>query len=271
MKRIVLLVSVFVLISAAIVFAGAVQEESVTLKVGMEGTYPPFTYKNSSGELVGFEVDLANELSKRMGIDMEFICNEWDGLIPGLLAGKFDMLIATVSITPARQKKIDFSISYRASTGRFVARKGLGVNPYNEDGTPNPDALKGSKVGVTRATTHNNYLDKKFPGVEYSLYTQTSDMLLDLQAGRIDLVFHGPIKMSASFLELPAGKDFEYVGEEIEDTEIFGSGVGVAIRKGNEELLKKVNDALESIFADGTFEKINKKYWNFSVLPSVWK
>ncbi len=271
MKRKVLLVCVFVLISAAIVFAGAVKEEADALKVAMECTYPPFNYKDASGELMGFEVDLAKELSKRMDIDIEFVCQEWDGLLPGLLAGKFDMIISTMSITPERQKKVDFSISYRASTGRFVTRKGAGINPYNEDGTPNPDALKGMKVGVTRATTHANYLDQMFPGIEVSLYGQTSDMLLDFQAGRVDLVFHGPIKMSASFLELPQGEDYEFVGEEIENPEIFGSGVGVAIRKGNEELLKKINDALESIFADGTFKKLNKKYWDFSVLPSVWK
>jgi len=271
MKRIVLFVSVFVLISAAVVFTGAVKEEADALKVAMECTYPPFNFKDDSGELKGFEVDLANELSKRINIDLEFVCQEWDGLLPGLLAGKFDMIISTMSITPERQKKVDFSISYRASTGRFVARKGAGINPYNEDGTPNPDALKGLKTACLRATTHHNYLNKMFPGVKVVLYEGTSDMWLDLKARRIDLIFHGPIKMSASFLDLPQGKDYEFIGEEIEDTDIFGTGCGVAMRKGNEELLKKINDALESIFADGTFEKINKKYWDFSVLPSVWK
>lgn len=271
MKRTVLLVCVFVLISATIIFAGAVQEEADVLKAAMECTYPPFNFKDASGELMGFEVDLAEELSKRMGIDIEFVCQEWDGLLPGLLAGKFDMIISTMSITPERQKKVDFSIPYRASTGRFVAPKGAGINPYHEDGTPNPDALKGIKVGCCRATTHSNYLDTMFPGVEVVQYDQASNMLLDFQAGRVEFVFHGPIKMSASFLELPQGEGYEFIGEEIENPAIFGSGVGVAIRKDNEELLKKINDALESIFADGTFKTLNKKYWNFSVMPSVWK
>ena len=271
MKRIVLLISVFVLISVNIAFAGAVKEEAEVLKVAMECTYPPFNFKDASGELMGFDVDIAKELSKRMNIDIEFVCQEWDGLLPGLLAGKFDMIISTMSITPERQKKVDFSSSYRASTGRFVARKGAGINPYKGDGTPDTEALEGMKVGVCRATTHSNYLDKMFPGVKVVQYGQASNMILDFRAGRTDLIFHGPIKMSASFLELPEGEDFEFIGEEIEDPEIFGSGVGVAIRKGNEELLKKINDALESIFADGTFKKLNKKYWDFSVLPSVWK
>ena len=275
MKKVLPLICAIILVSAIVTFAGGQKADTTQaagkqLKVGMECTYPPFNYRDSSGNLAGFEVELSEEIGKRMNREIVFICQEWDGLLPGLLAGKYDVIISTMSVTPERQKKVDFSIPYRASTGRFVAPKGANIKPYNADGTPNPGALKGKSVGVQRATTHANYLDAMFPGIKIVRYDQIENLILDFQAGRVDLVFHGPIKMSANFLELPEGKDYEFIGKEIESIEHFGTGCGIAIRKGNEELLEELNNTLESIMADGTFEKLNKKYWNFSILPSAW-
>jgi lysine-arginine-ornithine-binding protein len=252
-------------------FTVASAESAQAIKLGMECDYQPFQYKDSSGKLVGWEVDLAQELFKRMNIPYDTVCMEWDGLLPALLAGKIDAIMSALSITAERQEKVDFSIPYRDSTGRFVARKGSGIQPFRPDGTPNPEGLKGKTVGAQRATTYDRYLKAKFPDVKVNLYAADSEMLLDLQAGRVDCVLHGPIKLSANFLELPQGKDYEFTGPELIEPSFFGVGTGIAIRKGNPELLNKINVAFRSTFEDGTFKQLNLKYWKFSVLPSVWK
>jgi len=254
-----------------LVMAASAAESAQSIKLGMECDYQPFQYKDKSGKLVGWEVDLAQELFKRMNIPYETVCMEWDGLLPALLAGKIDAVMSALSITAERQQKVDFSIPYRGSTGRFVAKKGAGVQPFRPDGTPNPDGLKGKVVGAQRATTYEKYLKAKFPDAKVNLYGADSEMLLDLQAGRVDCVLHGPIKLSANFLELPQGKDFEFTGPELIEPDFFGVGTGIAIRKGNTELLNKFNAAFRSTFEDGTFKTLNLKYWKFSVLPTVWK
>jgi lysine-arginine-ornithine-binding protein len=241
------------------------------LKMGMECDYQPFQYKDKSGKLVGWEVDLAQELFKRMNMPYETVCMEWDGLLPALLAGKIDAVMSALSITAERQAKVDFTIPYRDSTGRFVAKKGANLALFRADGTPNPDGLKGKTVGAQRATTYERYLKAKFPGVNVNLYGADSEMLLDLQAGRVDAVLHGPIKLSANFLELAQGKDYEFTGPELIEPEFFGVGTGIALRKGNADLVAKLNAAFKSTFEDGTFKQLNLKYWKFSVLPSVWK
>jgi ABC-type amino acid transport substrate-binding protein len=120
--------------------------QSLKLRVGTEGTYPPFNFRDKDGVLQGFDVDIANEICKRIGADHTFVLQEWDGMLPGLLAGKFDLIVASMSITEERQKRVDFSIPYRGSTGRFVTRKGANMSPFKADGELDPDALKGKSA-----------------------------------------------------------------------------------------------------------------------------
>jgi len=246
--------------------------EPLKLKIGTEGTYPPFNFKDNAGVLQGFDVDIANEICRRIGAECTFILQEWDGMLPGLLAGKFDLIVASMSITEERQKRIDFSIPYRGSTGRFVVRKGSNIAPFKANGELDPDALKGKVLGVERATTYDRYIEAKFPSLErITRYSGVNNMLLDLTSGRVDIIIGGPIKLYQNFLQKPEGKDFEFVGPELTANEFFGTGIGVGLRKGNAELLAKINKALEDIIADGTFKKINQKYWEFSALPGAWK
>lgn len=252
---------------AALLLAGSAFAREV--KVGTECTNPPFNYRTPGGELAGFDVDVAREIGRRAGFELSFVCQSLEGVIPALTARKFDLVLASLSITEARQKSIDFSIPYRSSTGRFVGPKSSTLEPVKADGTPNPKALDGKVVGLIRSSTYDRYFTEQFPGVEIARYENYETLLLDLVSGRVDLIMAGPIKMEG-FFEEARGKDFKYIGPELENIKYFGPGVGVGLRKNEPELLGKVNDALKSMFADGTFKKINQKYWKFTVLPSVW-
>lgn len=241
------------------------------VKVGVQCTYPPFNYRDATGTLKGFEVDIARELGKRMKADMQFVCLGFDGLIPALLSKKIDIIASSLSITDTRKKSIDFSLPYRASTARFIARKGAGLQPFKADNTPNTAALKGKVVGVQRATTNDSYLAGEFAGTEIARYDSAENLLLDLVARRIDLALIGPIKVKMDFLDKPEGQNYEFVGPELEAHKYFGEGVAVGLRKEDQALRTEVNSALKGMFDDGTFKTINLNYWSFSVLPAVWK
>lgn len=248
-------------------FAASARE----LKVGVQCTYPPFNFRDASGTLKGFEIDIARDLGRRMKTEMNFVCMSFDGLIPALLSKKIDIVASSLSITDVRKKSIDFSIPYRASTARFVGRKGAGLQPFKADRSPNMAALKGKVVGVQRATTNDNFLAGEFPGVEIARYDSAENLLLDLVAQRIDLALVGPIKVEMDFLSKPEGKAYEFIGPELEARKYFGDGVGVGLRKEDQSLLAEINAGLKGMFDDGTFKTINQRYWNFSVLPAVWK
>lgn len=254
-------------IAAGLLGAVASQASAREIKIGSECTYPPFNFRDAKGELQGFDIDVAREIGKRLNADLVFVCQQWDGMIPALLAGKFDLLLASMSITEDRKKTIDFSVPYRSSTARFVGAKTLKVSPVSADGKPNPAALAGKTVGIQRSSTYEQYVTKEFPGVKVAQYDTVDNMLLDLQSNRIDLVFAGPIKLDGDFLQKPRGEKFAFIGPEINDISYFGPGIGVGIRKSDSALRDEVDAALKASFKDGAFKAINDRYWSFSVLP----
>ena len=257
---------------ACLVGLSALPALAKDLRVGSECTYPPFNYRDAKGELQGFDIDIAREVGKRMNVELSFVCQAWEGMIPGLLAGKYDVILASMSITPDRLKSIDFSIPYRSSSGRFAGTKSLAANsPFKADGSPNPDIFKGKTVGIQRSSQYHRYITEKFPTVQVSLYDTVDNMLLDLKAGRVDAVMLGPIKLAADFLDKPDGANFAFIGPEVDDVSYFGPGVGAGIRKGDGAIKESIDKALAEIIKDGTFKQINQKYWKFSVLGSAWK
>ncbi|TPK28707.1 transporter substrate-binding domain-containing protein [Mesorhizobium sp. B2-2-3] len=257
-----------VLVLAAGLAAFATQVSARDLRVGSECTYPPFNYKDANGELRGFDIDVAKEVVKRLGADASFVCMPFDSLIPGLVAGKFDLLAASMSITDERKKSIDFSIPYRSSTARFVGPDGSDAKPLTDDGKPNPDGLKGKTIGIERASTYENYMRDNFPEATIQLYDTADNMLLDLTSKRTDLVFAGPIKLANDFLNKDRGKGYKFIGPEIKDVKYFGPGVGIGMRKDDAGLRDELDKAMKAMIDDGTFKTINDKYWSFSVLPA---
>jgi polar amino acid transport system substrate-binding protein len=259
-------------LAAMALVAGAfsLSAQAETLRVGMECTYAPFNYRTADGVLKGYDVDVAKGVAGILGADVEFVCQQWDGMLPALLANKFDLIVASMSITDKRRKKIDFSGPYRISVGRLVGRKNGGFNLFNADGSVNADGFKNIKVGLERATTYENWFMAKVPDAELLRYDENEAMYLDLQNGRTDVIMTNPMKAFLRFLSKEDGAGFEFVSPAIDETEYFGVGVGIGLRKGNDALLKRINVALKQLTDDGSLEKYALKEFPFTIHPAVW-
>jgi ABC-type amino acid transport substrate-binding protein len=248
--------------------SGQASAQETKLVVGTDCDYVPYSFKDPSGQLKGFEIDLANEIGQRLGRTVEFICTPFDASIPSLTAQKFDVLFNTLSITEERKKQVDFTIPYRANTGRFGGARAKAPKIYGVDGKMDFEFLKGRVVGVQAATVYQDYLVVKFPAVTVRLYDKLPSLYEDLMTGRIDLALASTSSIWAGLVAKDPAT-FIFVGPDVEDP-IFGEGVGGAVRKGD-PLLVDLNEALEAIFDDGTFQRFNEKYFPFTLMPSVWK
>jgi len=265
-KTMILLCSV----AASLIFFGIGVSMAETLRVATECTYPPFNYRTADGELRGYDIDVAKGVGTLIGADIEFVCQKWDGMIPGLLADKFDLIVASLSITEERKKKIDFSVPYRVSIGRFIGRKGSGFKPFNADNSVNVAAFKNIKVGLSRASTYDNWFQAKVPDANVLRYESDDAMYLDLENGRVDVIMTNPMKSYISFLSQPSGSGFEFIGPQVLDEKFFGVGVGIGLRKGNEALLKRIDGAIKSLTENGSLEKYSHKYFPFGIHPEKW-
>ncbi len=250
------------LVIAAAVFVmlagGASAGDMRKVKIGTEGAYPPFNGIDSNGQLVGFDIDIGKALCAAANFECEFVVQDWDGIIPGLIAKKYDAIVASMSITDKRKEVVDFTEKYYQTPARFVAAKGANFDV-------SPEGLKGKVIGVQRATTHENFLRAKFPGADVRTYETQDEADADLVSGRLDLVMANSVVLLEGFLKTDAGQGFEFVGPGYSDPKFHGEGVGIAIRKGEDDLRQAFNAAIEKIRADGTYKKINAKYFDFDV------
>tara|TARA_B100001057_G_C22830374_1_gene943161 strand:- start:1141 stop:1956 length:816 start_codon:yes stop_codon:yes gene_type:complete len=264
LKKLSTLTSAIVMMS----FASGVNAE--TLRVGMECTYAPFNYKTADGELAGYDVDVANGVARLIQADIEFVCQEWDGMIPALLANKFDLIIASMSITEKRMERIDFSGPYRFSTGQMVGPKSMEMNLFDSDGNPIPENFKGLKVGLERATTYSNWFEEILPGANVVLYDGSEPLYLDLQNGRVDLIMTNPMKAHLKFLSKENGAGFEFKSPVVDEEKYFGIGVGIGMRKGQEELKANLNTALKTLINSGELETYARKIFPFKLHKDEW-
>ena len=236
-----------------------------TLRVGMECTYAPFNFKNADGELMGYDVDVAKGVAGLIGAELEFVCQQWDGMIPALLANKFDLIIASMSITEKRLQKMDFSDTYRISVGRLVGRKDAGWELFDDAGNPIPENFAGLKVGLERATTYSDWFENELPEAEVVLYDSNEALYLDLVNGRTDMIMTNPMKAYLRFLSKEDGGGFEFVSPQIDEKKYFGIGVGIGLRKGNDELKARLNAALKTLTDDGSLERYALQYFPFAI------
>ncbi len=228
------------------------------LRIGVEGAYPPFSWKEADGSLKGFDIDITFALCEKMGRECTLVEQDWDGMIPALLARKYDAIVASMSITEERKKRVDFTVKYYNTPARFVAAEGSDLDV-------SPAGLAGKAVGVQRGTTHQCFMEKLFPEADLRLYQTQEEVFLDLAAGRLDAQFSDALQADEGFLKLDAGKGFAFVGDPQYDLECHGEGAGVALRKGEDELLQAFNAAILAIREDGTYKSINDKYFDFDV------
>ena len=228
------------------------------LRIATEGAYPPFNQLEPDGSLAGFDVDIAKAICADMKVECEFVKQDWDGLIPGLLAKKFDLIAASMTITDERKKKVDFTVKYYQTPSQFSAKKGSGLDVT-------PEGLKGKSIGVQRGTIHACYVEQLFNESDVKLYPSQQEAFNDLMNGRLDVVFSDTIGAMEQLLKPEGGEGYELVGPPAQDPGCLGEGVGIALRKGNGELRDRLNKAIKDIREDGTYEKINMKYFPFDI------
>ncbi|ABM20379.1 transporter substrate-binding domain-containing protein [Marinobacter nauticus] len=223
------------------------------LRIAFDVPYEPFEYRDDNGELTGFEVELATAMCEELQANCEFVIQAWDGMIPGLLARKFDLIMSSMSITPERAERVLFSEPYYITPGGW-----FGPESFNTDVT-DMDAMKDKTVGVQRGTTMDTYVTENMGGVvNIKRYTTAEDMVLDLEGQRLDVVF----------VDYPVGEQtvlnkegYKEVGEPIK----LGEGVGVAMRKRDAKLAEDVNAALKKLKEDGTYDTIMQKYFSYDI------
>jgi arginine/ornithine transport system substrate-binding protein len=225
------------------------------LKVAIDPTYEPFTFKTPDGKPTGFDIDISNALCNQIKRKCVFVEQGWDSMIPGLMAKKYDVIISSMSITEDRLKQIDFTDKYYNTPSYVVVRK-----DFNYTG---PSSLKGKKIGVLKSSTQEKYAlgELKPAGADVLAYAGQDQVYLDILAGRIDGTVANFVEITDAFLKKPEGKDFKLAGPELHDPKYFGIGAGVGLRKGDSALKAELNTAINAIRADGTYKKINDSYF----------
>jgi octopine/nopaline transport system substrate-binding protein len=273
-------------VSAALVASalaiGAAAAQDKTIKIATEGAYAPWNMQTAGGKLEGFEIDLANDLCARMKVKCEIIAQDWDGIIPGLNAKKYDAIMAGMSITDERQKVIDFSRAYANDPNAWAVPKSsplakmpgtgqrISLDTQAAEAQKLIDAmkpmLKGKAVGVQGSTTHANFVDKYFKGdVTVREYKSTEAHDLDLAAGRIDAVTADSATIRGT-LDKPEFKDFVMVGPGFVGG-VLGKGVGVGLRKQDTALKQQFDDAISAAIKDGTVKKLSEKWFKGDLTP----
>ncbi|CAX60634.1 MULTISPECIES: lysine/arginine/ornithine ABC transporter substrate-binding protein ArgT [Erwinia] len=257
MKKQVLALSLLLALSSA---SSAFAAAPKTLRIGTDPTYAPFESKNAQGQLVGFDIDLANEICKRMETKCTYVESDFDALIPSLKAKKIDAIISSLSITEKRQMEIAFSEKLYAANARLIAPKGSKI-------MPTLDSLKGKTIGLLQGTTQETYANENWrpKGITVTPYANQDLVYQDLTAGRIDAAFQDEVAASEGFLKQPAGKGFAFAGPAVKDEKIFGVGTGMGMRKDDADLKAAIDKAFDSMRKDGTYDKLAKKYFDFDV------
>lgn len=232
--------------------------EPATLRIGVEGAYPPFSSLGTDGKLKGFDIDIANAVCTQLKVQCVLVQAEFDAMIPALRAKKFDAIVASMSITPERMKAVDFSDKYYSTPARLVMRIDSGIGATAE-------GLKGRKIGVQRTTIHDRFATATFKGSEIVRYGKQDEVFLDLVSGRIDATLVDSVAADQGFLKTPAGKGYGFRGPVYDDPAFFGVGAGIAVRKGDIALRDRINTALAAIRADGTYKRLADRYFDFDV------
>ena len=259
------------------VFGVASIANSQTIRIGTEGAYPPWNNLNSAGELEGAEIDFGNEACERMGVTCEWVTQDWDGIIPALLQGKYDIIIAGMSITEERKEKVNFTTGYMTDGARFAVLKNSGLANLNIAGMAKVNlnnaggkeqaaigqliaAMDGKTVCVQSSTIHQNFLEKHMSGaVDVKLYQAVDDHNLDLAAGRCDAVL-ADVGSIIDFMESDGGVDVAFTGPTFSGG-VFGDGVGGAVRKEDTNILEMWNAAIAEMSKDGTTAEITKEWF----------
>ncbi len=258
-------------------------ESGRVISIASEGASPPWDGTDANGQLYGYDIDVGQELCRRIEIKCTFVPQDWDGIIPALLVGKFDVIMSGMAITEKRKQSIAFSIPYAAGFNQFVVRKDLGLDPgdikekVNLSTIGNKEkatiarlrsTLAGKAIGALRSS-NSEAVVKEILGdvVTIRSYDSLDNMKLDLAAGRIDGGLADYFTWR-DFLETPSGSDAVFFGPELKGG-LWGPGVGAGMRKDDGELLTKFNAAIDAATKDGTIKALSLKWFKSDISPAL--
>jgi len=228
------------------------------LRFVTDSDYPPFHYYDEVGALTGFNVDLAKAICEQLEVQCEVNAIAWEDLIPSLDKGDADAAIASIRITAEALEKADFTSRYYATPARFVAKKASELKDIS------PETLSGKKIGVAKGTGHEAYIKKFFPDVAIASFDTADDAQKALKDGAIDLVFGDGISLTFWINGVASEGCCEFRGGPYLDTTYFGEGVGIAVKKGNRQMVEILNYALEQVHASGRYEELFLRYFPMS-------
>ena len=229
------------------------------VRLASDFTYPPFNYKDQSGNPTGFDIESADALCAEAKLDCTWVAQNWDSLIPSLLARKSDVIMASMRITEERKKRVLFTNKYYQTPARFVTATDAKVDISAQ-------GMKDKVIGVQGGTIHDRYVTDKFGDVaEIKRYTGQDEVYIDMVNGRLDLTFGNSDQLALAFLAKDIGQGFKFVGQPVTDKAYIGEGTALALRQNDKALAEKFNKAIVAIRANGTYDKIAKKYFSFDI------
>lgn len=253
---------VFAAMSLALmaVSIGASAKELKEIRFGVSPDSPPFEQKMADGQPAGFDIDLGNAICEKLKAECVWVENDFDGMIPALKAKKFDGVLSSMSVTEKRQKQIAFSDKLFNAPVRMVAKKGSTL-------LPSAESLKGKRIGVQQGTTQETYAKTYWEpqGVTVVPYQNQDLNVADLLSGRVDATLQDAVQADIGFLKTPRGRDFAFAGPPLNDPKTLGNGTAIGLRKEDVELRQLINQALADIHQDGTYQRLEQKYFSFSI------
>jgi polar amino acid transport system substrate-binding protein len=246
------------LMLAALAGWGGPARAGDTIRIGTEGAYPPFNYLEGN-ELQGFEIDIARSLCERMKATCVFSVVDWDSLIPDLVEGRIDAIVASMEINDERRERIDFTRSYYHTPAAFMTRTDSDLASVT------PQALEGRTVGVRAGSPHAAYLAHHYPGTTVRAYGSLDDASLDLSLSRIDAVLGDKIALAEWLKRGKEASCCKFLADAPWDASTLGEGYGIGVRQGDTALARRFEAALDSIEGDGTYDRIRQRYFAFDV------
>ncbi|MFM0341531.1 ABC transporter substrate-binding protein [Paraburkholderia fungorum] len=241
-------------------FEAAYAKDSDSIHFGVDPSYAPFESKSADGKLVGFDIDLGDEICKHLHAKCVWVENDFDGMIPALKARKFDGILSSMMVTPKRAQEVSFSDKLYAAQSRLIVKRGSPLQPTAE-------SLAHKKVGVQQGTVEETYAKTYWgpKGVEVIPYQNQDLVYADLKLGRLDASLQDGVQASLGFLKTPNGADYTFSGASLKGADILGAGTAIGLRKGDDELRGRIDDAISAIRKDGTYDRLQKKYFDFDI------
>jgi polar amino acid transport system substrate-binding protein len=261
-----MLILATLLLAFAVAIPSAGLAEKDKLVFATEAAYAPFNRIGDDGRPTGFDIEIGNALCTEMEAECSWVIQDWDGIIPALMAKKFDAIVSSMSMTAERKKRIDFTIPYYVSAARFMVAKDSDITETT------PEALSGKRIGTQRASSQGAWLEDLYgEKSELVWYNTVDEAYLDLASGRLDATISFQIPLQEWIDKSEQGKCCRLAGEPIYDEKYFGEGHGIAVRKGEEDLRERFNKAILALYEKGAYQKINAKYFTFDLFPEHLK